>query len=239
MEPTIRIAVVDDDSQELKMIYRMVKEGFQKLNVPVAIQSFQHSVKFLMAQQQAAYDAVFLDIDMPDMNGMETAERLDQLNTGTEIIFVTNYDELVYKTYRFKALGFLRKKHLETELMELLEVLLSALQRHTKYMIFQDAGKLFSIRMEDVLFLQSDDHYIEVFTKYGKELIRGSLNTVEETYQGMGLIRTHVRYLVNCQYLYSIEKNTVVLQNGQHLPLSRSKRTTVQQQFQTYMRWRT
>ena len=167
---------------------------------------------------------------MPDVNGMDAAEQLNQLEHGTEIVFVTNHDELVYKAYRFKALGFIRKKHMDEEIDEILEVLLTALNRKRKYLTFQDAGKTIRIRLEDIIFIQSDDHYAEVFTIHGKETIRESLNSIESAYGSL------VRYLVNFKYIYSIEKNTVILQNRKQLPLSRSRSATVKTQFQMYAR---
>lgn len=236
MDNTIRIAVVDDDESELHYIKRVIAHALQELHITCHIQGYQNATDMLQHQKDQPFNAVFLDIDMPDVNGMDAAEQLNQLEHGTEIVFVTNHDELVYKAYRFKALGFIRKKHMDEEIDEILEVLLTALNRKRKYLTFQDAGKTIRIRLEDIIFIQSDDHYAEVFTIHGKETIRESLNSIESAYGSLGLIRIHVRYLVNFKYIYSIEKNTVILQNRKQLPLSRSRSATVKTQFQMYAR---
>ena len=234
----ISIAIVDDDEGELRCIEKTVTYAFQKLNITYTVQAFQSARAMLQYQKTKAqpFDAVFLDIDMPDVNGMDAAEELDQQEHGTEIVFVTNHDELVYKAYRFKAIGFIRKKHMDSEIDEIIEVLISILRRKRKHLTFQDAGKIIHIRLDDIIFIHSDDHYAEVFTVHGKEVIRESLNTIESSYGSFGLIRIHMRYLVNYKYIYSIEKKTITLQDRQQLPLSRSRSGTVKELFQMYAR---
>ena len=233
---SINIAVVDDDEGELHCIKKAVTHAFQKLNVTCNVQLLQSAKAMLRHQKTQPFDAVFLDIDMPEMNGMDAAEELNQLEHGTEIVFVTNHDELVYKAYRFKAMGFIRKKHMDSEIDEMIEVLMSTLSRKRKHLTFQDARKTICIRLEDIMFMHSDDHYVEVFTIHGKEIIRASLNNIESAYGCFGLIRIHMRYLVNYKYIYSIEKNTVTLQNRKQIPLSRSRSATVKEQFQMHAR---
>lgn len=232
----MNIAIVDDDEGELHCIEKAVTHAFQKLNITYTVQTFQSATGMLHHQKKLPFDVVFLDIDMPDVNGMDAAEELNQLEHGTEIVFVTNHDELVYKAYRFKAMGFIRKKHMDSEIDEILEILISSLNQKKKHLTFQDAGKTICIRLEDIIFIHSDDHYAEVFTTYGKEIIRESLNNIESSYGGFGLIRIHMRYLVNYKYIYSIEKNTITLQNRKQLPLSRSRSSKVKEQFQMYAR---
>ena len=236
MPNLINIAIVDDDEGELHYIEKTVTHAFQKLNITYTVQTFQSARAMLQHQKTQPFDAVFLDIDMPDVNGMDAAEELDRLEHGTEIVFVTNHDELVYKAYHFKAIGFIRKKHMDSEMDEIIEVLISILSRKRKHLTFQDAGKIIRIRLDDIIFIHSDDHYAEVFTVHNKEVIRESLNTIESSYGSFGLIRIHMRYLVNYKYIYSIEKKTITLQDRQQLPLSRSRSGTVKELFQMYAR---
>ncbi len=167
----MNIAVVDDDESELHCIEKAVIHAFQKRNVICTVQAFQSAKAMLRHQKTQPFDAVFLDIDMPDVNGMDAAEELNQLEHGTEIIFVTNHDELVYKAYRFKAMGFIRKKHMDFEIDEIIEILMSALSRKRKHLTFQDTGKTICIRLEDIIFIHSDDHYAEVFTTHHSKVI--------------------------------------------------------------------
>ena len=75
---SINIAIVDDDEGELRYIEKTVTHAFQKLNITYTVQTFQSARAMLQHQKTQPFDAVFLDIDMPDVNGMDAAEELDR-----------------------------------------------------------------------------------------------------------------------------------------------------------------
>ncbi len=232
----MNIAICDDNRSDIKMVHQALAEKMRTLGIACQIHEYTDAADLLHDQNKKPFDVVFLDIDMPRINGMDTAERIGQLETDTEIIFVTNHDELVYKAYRFKALGFIRKKLLDEELDESIALLRQAINRRNRTLTFNDSGKTIRIRMDDIMYIQSDDHYALVVTKNGKETVRLSLNAIEAAFPNSGLIRIHVRYLVNYQYIYSIEKNTVMLYDKTQLPLSRNRVNHVKQQFQLFIR---
>ncbi len=232
----MNIALCDDNQLELKHVRQAIAARMVALGMTCRISAFSDAAELLHVQNQQPFDAVFLDIDMPRIDGMQTAEHIGLSGSNSEIIFVTNHDELVYKAYRFKALGFIRKQLLDSELDELLPHLIRAFHRRERYLTYQDAGSIRRIRLQEVLYLQSDDHYVQVTTRSGREVLRESLNAIEAAHPDAGLIRIHMRYLVNFQHIYSIENNTVVLCDRTQLPMSRNRVARVKEQFQIYMR---
>lgn len=180
------------------------------------------------------FDAVFLDLDMPEMNGMEAASHLNKLNQSTEIVFVTNHDELVYKAFRFKAIGFIRKKYISEEIDEILDSLIENINAKRQNIVFSGFEKKYSIN--EIIYMQSDDHYVDVFTENGKNTIRVKLNDIEKEYSHYGFLRIHSRFLVNYRYIYSIENNVVILSNRSQLPISRNRSKIVKKNFQFFSR---
>ena len=114
-----KIAICDDDKGELEYVERIIEKSFDRKNVQSAYKAYTSAKTLLEDNQQEPFDLVFLDLDMPGINGMETAENIGMQEGRTEIVFVTNHEELVYKAYRFKAIGFIRKKYLEEEIDEI------------------------------------------------------------------------------------------------------------------------
>lgn len=135
-------------------------------------------------------------------------------------------------------MGFIRKKRLDSEIDELLKVLIDNINRNQKYIPINDSGVTKKLLINDILYMQSDDHYVDVYLvhEHKKETIRETLNNIEKDYSLYGLIRIHMRYLVNYRYIYSIEKNVVILTNNQQLPLSKSKIHSVKEAFQFFSR---
>lgn len=232
----MNIAICDDSQMELAYIAQIVYKSFNKSSIFVDLKTYTDAGSLLGANQMQRFDVIFLDLDMPDMNGMEVASCLNQLNGSTEIIFVTNHDELVYKSYRFKALGFIRKKLIEVEIDEIIETLVESINMRCQYITFQDSGNEMKYYVKDIIFLQSDDHYVDIVSADKKDMVRKSLNHIEKDYGHYGFIRIHSRYLVNYRHIYSIEKNAVVLDNQQRLPMSRSRVLAVKEAFQLFSR---
>lgn len=234
----MKIAICDDNKSDLIYIENELNNALKKINITAKIDIFINAGLLLNQNYNEPYDAIFLDIDMPEIGGMEIAAQLNDINTLTEIIFVTNHDELVYQAFKFKALGFIRKKRLDSEIDELLKVLIDNINRNQKYIPINDSGVTKKLLINDILYMQSDDHYVDVYLvhEHKKETIRETLNNIEKDYSLYGLIRIHMRYLVNYRYIYSIEKNVVILTNNQQLPLSKSKIHSVKEAFQFFSR---
>ena len=105
-----------------------------------------------------------------------------------------------------------------------------------QYITFCDSGAEYKLYINDIVYMRSDDHYVDVITNDEKYTIRGSLNNIENLYSHFGFIRIHSRYLVNFRYIFSIERSVIVLNNQQQLPMSRSKLSAVKEAFQFFSR---
>ncbi len=105
----IRIAVVDDQKNDLAYIKKGIGKQLDLRNIKYKLYLYIDASKLLQDNENDPFDVVFLDIDMPQLTGMDAAESINNISPKTIIVFVTNHDELVYKAYRFKAVGFVRK----------------------------------------------------------------------------------------------------------------------------------
>lgn len=116
----IRIALCDDEPIFLDE-WRISDGG------GVRVEKFTSGEELLRSHNAQPFDAVFTDIDMPYPDGFSLAERIGD----TPIVFVTNHDELVYSSLRFRPFRFVRKSHLDEELPEVLSALRMELQRRS------------------------------------------------------------------------------------------------------------
>lgn len=232
----MRIAICDDDKMDLLYIHKNFENTFINRNVDCDFTLYTDVNKFLNENSVSPFDVVFLDIDMPEMNGLEAASHINKLDACTEIVFVTNHDELVYKAYKFKALGFIRKKFLTDEAEEIVDLIVENVTSRYKYVLIQASGVDYKFNVNEIIFMQSDDHYVDIFSNGRKDTVRYNLNSMEKQFSQHGFIRIHSRYLVNYRYIYSIEKSVIILTNKQQLPLSRSKINSVKDAFQFFSR---
>ncbi len=233
-EENMRLAICDDNKDDLLYINKVLKAALTAKDIECQIKLFEGAEDLLLENKKRKFDAVFLDIDMPNMGGMEAASRLNELHESTEIIFVTNHDELVYKAFRFKALGFIRKKCLESEMSDVLDALIESVSSSNMTFELPGAERQFSVT--EIIYIQSDEHYLKVVAKDRDFYLRGKLNDIEKIVSGYGFIRIHSRYLVNYRSIYVIEQNEVVLDDKIRLPISRNKLSSVKASFGFFMR---
>lgn len=230
----IKIAVCDDDRDFSARLKSLIDKYFTDQAAEFNITIFNSGTGFL--SDNTDYNAVFLDIDMPDMGGFEIAE---QLCSDTLIIFVTTHDELVYSSLKFRPFRFIRKAYLEEELYETLDDVnkeILRLDANKKFMLHTKNGGVL-LDVNNIEYIEIYTHSIQVYTA-GSEILEcyGSLSALEKQLNDYDFVRTHKSYLVNCRYIFSIEKNRIILDNKTEIPLSRYKAEEVKSKFKNHLR---
>ena len=124
----MRIAICDDSKSELIWVSKEIRNVFERKHIFLEEKQYTSANRMLVENKKQPFDVIFLDLDMKEINGMDVAFEINKLNMATEIVFVTNHDELVYKAYQFKALGFVRKQYLSDEIDEIADLIIA--KRH-------------------------------------------------------------------------------------------------------------
>lgn len=232
----IRVAICDDEPDFIKLFQNELERTLKQLDIKHVITCYSSGRKFLKELEN--FDAVFLDIDMPEMNGMEIARYINKIHP-IPILFLTAYNELVYSSIRFQPFRFIRKDHLDSELEEavfaLNEYIHIQFQKHSVCLHTPNGDLAMSIG--EIKYAEIYGHWIKIHTK-GKKVFNcyGSLKDFEEQWEKYDFVRTHKSYLVNARYIYSIRKDTVILEDGEEVILSRSKTQDVMNKFEMIMR---
>ncbi len=230
----LRIAICDDN----EIFLRMLTEKIRKFYADSEIKPFLTGEDFLNSQTESPYDVVFLDIDMPEISGFEIAEQVNSCGE-TLIVFVTSHDDLVYSSIKFRPFRFIRKAYLDTELPEVMTAVNEEFIKRNaerKFMFQTKSGEVFE-DLQLVEYIEIFGHWLLVHIKDNKSLeCYGSLSDMERELNNYDFVRTHKSYLVNCRYIYSIEKNQLVLDDKTVIPVSRYKAESVKQNFRNYLR---
>lgn len=232
----IRIAVCDDDRDFTERMKLLIEQYFTEQDAESDIVIFNSGGDFL--SENTDYNAVFLDIDMPDVGGFDIAEQISD-KSNTLIVFVTTHDELVYSSLKFRPFRFVRKAYLEEELLETMEAVkkeILKLSANKKFMLQTKKGE-FLLDVDNIEYIEIYTHSIQVYTVDGEILeCYGSLSALEKQLNAFDFVRTHKSYLVNCRYIFSIEKNRIILDDKTEIPLSRYKIDTVKSKFKNHLR---
>ncbi len=202
----------------------------------------------LTALQKQTPDILFLDIEMPGINGFELLEKFQHpaIAMGFEIVFTTAYNEYAIKAIKHSALDYLLKPVDKDELIvtvqrakehktlkashrvdNLLEIL--NLKKNNKRFAVPTMEGLIMVDSETILYCESDSAYCKIFFLNSAKplVISKTLKEVEEVLQGADFCRIHHSYCINMKCVQSYirgEGGEVVLNNGIHLPVSRTKK---------------
>ncbi len=228
----IRFFLCDDEAKILADLSQKVQEY-----VPLGeIEVFTSGSALLTRLRKNVCDVLLLDIDMPQISGMEIAEALMQLEHRPLLVFVTSHDELVYDSFQYHPFGFIRKGFLDIELKKVLDSALKELRGRIKYFCFRTEGQEIRVALEDIRYFEAEGNYLKLYTKLEEYRFRSTMAAVEGEVCENGFIRIHKGFLVNQAMVRVLSNDKVQLLDGCELPLGKTYTEEARRQFMRYMR---
>lgn len=216
----VKFAVCDDDQKMLDIISDKLRIYYPD---KCEIKTYADGASLLSGCRQNCFDALFLDISMPGLNGIEIAEKIRENDLRVKIIFVSSQNELAYKGYLYDVFRFVRKSNLEQDLCEAAKSLNKTFSMQSDYLVFKTSRGKAVRAAKDIQYFEADGHSIDVVCNNRTIRIYGILREYEERLKNNGFIRIHKSYLVNFKYIRSVKKKVVRLSCGKELPLSRDR----------------
>lgn len=234
----LRIAICEDEPIELKQIHKKILEVFQQKEMQVEIAQYTNGALLLEDKNLSQYDAMFLDVDMPEMNGIELAEELREISSNIVIIFVTNRDDMVFTSIKFAPFRFVRKSNLDEELTEAVRALQHKVASDKIKLELPNSKANLTINIEEIVCFTSVKHdvYAVVDKKENKYLMQSTMKALEAAYASLGFIRIHASYIVNYRHVFSINRDGVRLENGDILPISRYRISEAREKLHFFVR---
>ena len=235
----IRIAVVDDDKILLNQIKKLIEK---KNNDNFLIDLYSDSIAFYNNNDKWNYDIIFLDIDMPKMNGFEIAETMSLLKRNSAIVFISNLEHLVYDSLRFRPFRFVRKSRLSDDMMSALDAFIIEQKRRQDIFVIKVNGVDIPTHISDIIYFESMKH--DIFAKTSDNmryrLLRErnkniTMKQLSEQYENKGFIRIHTSYLVNYRFIYVIKTSEVVLKNNEKIAINPHRAAFIRNQFQHFI----
>ena len=222
-----RIAIIDDDKAALSIVSSAVDTFFKEKNIEYNITSFYNPLNYLATIKEENFNLIFLDIDMPEKNGLSVAEETLSINKNTHIIFLSQREDLVFECLAIHPFGFIRKSNLINDFSLMMN------QFYDYYLSNNDEGKKIefveknrtvSFKINEIVYISSDRNYQDIVTKDNKiETIRIPLSTLENKLKDDGFIRVHKCYIVNQSYIRIISNEEIKLTNDITIPLSKKR----------------
>lgn len=220
----IRVAICEDNQEQAEQL-RQILENLQsemKLTIKV-YRSAKTLLKTLEHPKPEFFpDVFFLDIEMPDIDGITCGKAVRKLFPNCFLIFTTAYEEYAIKGYEAQAFRYLLKPISSEGIRPVMQYIQETFRRKKKIRI-QSADKEQIIDLQDLIYLSAEDKYTILYTKEEYFIDRRALNEYEELLQMYGFYRIHRKYIVNLYYHKSMQRGRIALSTGMELPISRRR----------------
>lgn len=230
----MKIALVDDDKQHLELLKSYIRRYETEEKKLFIVSEFMNGLNFV-EDYTGNIDVIFLDIEMPHMNGLDAAKKIRQIDTNVGIIFVTNMAQYAIKGYEVNAIDFIVKPVEYYIFADKLEKAMKSIQRNQeKHIIIETEEGVEKILLSQILYIEKDKNYLLYHTFRGKRRVRGTIKAVEEQLNREGFSQSIQGCLVNLRHITKIEKETVWL-GDVSLPISRQKKKEFKESFMKYI----
>lgn len=225
----LRCIVVDDESGAVEVLSRYI-ENTPELEL---VRSFRDSIKALTFLANSDIDLIFLDIDMPNLDGMHLAELIR--DKGIQVVFCTAYSEYGVESYEKNALDYLLKpiayerfRKAVDKVLQVLKITQAAANAASHISpegkVFIKSGpKIHQLDVRDLLYMEKQGHYIVFHLPEEELLSRMNMQALLEILPGDKFLRIHRSYVIAIDKIETIYKHAVVVQ-GKRIPIGDSFR---------------
>ena len=229
----MKIAICDDEAQ----IRELLKETIEKYcfinNIELNLQTFESGEDFIKQDFQD-FNVIFLDVDMPGMDGLETAKAIRDKNQEMLIIFLTAYSEFVFESFKVDAFRYLVKPVPDQEMMETLDAIRDKLCAPEDNLSFQFQNEMYSIRYSDIIYIEGMRDKLWIYCKDTTYRWRGTLKNLNEMLQDKGFFQVHRSYIINMNKIQKYNSQTVVMESGYRVPISKYRLDDFKEEYIKY-----
>ena len=235
----IPIAICDDEILLLPQLTAVIRDSFNKAGNPVAAESFSTAASLLREIYAGKrYSVYFLDIDIPEQDGISLGEQIMEVQPDAILCFVSAREDMILDTFRVRPLAFVRKSRFSEDMDKALRVILGQIRKpeEKETLITDDLGHVHTLFLGRVIYVEAKDKYQNIVSVDGSDLLRIAIRQLEEALVPHHFVRIHRSYLVNLRYVYRIDASEIILDSRVTLPLSRHRRREIQEAFLAYTR---
>ncbi len=221
----IKIAIVENEPQQIKASKEMIERYFKDTSYRYEIEAFENGYDFL-EENMTSFDIIFMDIDMPGINGMETATKIRQKNIQTPLIFVTNLPQYAIDGYKVNALDFILKPMTFADLSLAMKRALSLISKEENgEFVLNIHGALTKFKATDVLYIDMSKHDVNIHKSDNTTVIfRSSLNKIEPLLDKRIFFKCNSGCIVNLNKITYMKGDILIMENQDYITISRSKK---------------
>lgn len=216
----MRIAICDDEKIIINEFQAIINKLYNSLDI--IVDAFSNGEQLINSFQIKPYDIIFLDIELPELDGISVVKQLRKLSNNVAIVFLTGHVEYAIKGYGLNVLRYLVKPAKEKEIYEVLRYVLEK-QKNEKFIWLTNRDGRHRIKISDIIFLEANNQNLMFYTLSGNIQIRDNINKYEKELESDGFFRVHRSYIVSLSKIKSILGNKIIVERDFKVPIARAR----------------
>ena len=224
----MKIIICDDDEYFIRCIYRYLRQIESEHNLLLEIQSFNCTDALLNSvRMDSEIKLIFLDVIFAGskVKGIKVAKQINEINFKVKIVFLTSYDSFAIQGYQMNTVGYLMKPIEYNVFKEEFKVYLAQIDYEEKYLCIKTECNYVMIKYNELMYIDTLGRTVGVHTINQVYRVRHTMRELETMLKTEArFVRSHAAYIVNIQYIASMNSSEILLRNGETVLLSKYKK---------------
>ena len=230
----MRILICDDDPLMQQQLQKLISAFFKSIKCKLPEIICYSDGEDLLADK-GKKDMVFLDIEMPGMNGIELGKLVKSKSPQTEIVFVTSYPQYALEGYDCHAFHYLIKPLCVGKASNVLQRLILRYRESNQFHIIKIKTESIRLRCKDIYYVECCQKHVIYHLKNKKYTTLGTLAEAYKSLRNFGFLQVHQGYIVNLDKISHFDKYSAILCNDEAVPVSVRKRSEVLTAYAHYI----
>lgn len=206
----IRVAIVEDESIHAEKLKSFIEQYGREEKIEFSVDVYGNGMDFV-SDYKSHTDVIFMDIEMPFINGMDCAEKIRRLDENVPIIFVTATAQYAVRGYEVSALGYMVKPITYFSFKLIMDKVIAKIRRADKDIVIQGRDFTKRISNRDLYYIEVMDHYLIYHTVAGEYRAIGRMNEVADQLSEYNFFRCSNSHLVNLLYVREVSENQITV----------------------------
>jgi len=230
----MKIAICDDDKYFLEKLYQTLTTCKNAISC-AEYHTFSCGVDLVANyKKRKQFDVVFLDIEMPGLSGLETGQKIREIDSDVMIVFITSHHDFMSDSFKIETFDYLTKPLDEVAANDTLGRVFKKYQEHRYIVTLKVRGAIHKLDVSDIVYIESYRKVLTFYTENEAYEMPGKLNDYEIKLVPYGFLKCHQGYLINMKYIESIENNRITTITGVTLDMSARKKRMCLKAFNEY-----
>ena len=230
-----KIAIIEDNKEELSNLLKQIEKYQEEKNVIFDVKTFENAYYFIHDYKND-FHIVFMDIDLPGVNGMDTAKKLRELDHNVSLVFVTNLAQYAIKGYEVEAYDFILKPATYARLSSLLDKLLINIDsKAPKSINIKTTTGYTRLNLDEIIYVAVEDHLLYYHTQAKNYECWDTLKNVSTMLEAPRFTRISKSIILNLSYVKSLEGDTLILLNDEKVVIAHKLRNEILSALNQYM----